>query len=76
MQVAKLFGAERVIAAGRAGSGIEGARELGADVVVPMHGGREDAAAIAEAASEVDVVLDYLWGAVTQAALPQVSLLQ
>ena len=39
-----------------------------------MHGGAEDAAAIAEAASEVDVVLDYLWGAVMQAALPQVEL--
>jgi len=55
------------------GSGVDSIRQLGADVVVPMHGGAEDAAAIAEAASEVDVVLDYLWGSVTQAALPQVN---
>lgn len=71
VQVARKLGAGRIVAAGRASSDVHSVRALGAHEVVPMTGGPEDAHAIARAASEVDIVLDYLWGSVTQAVLPR-----
>ena len=72
IQVAKLLGAGQVIAAGRSRSEIDSNRGMGADVSVGMGDSEQDnAASIAEAAAEVDIVLDYLWGSVTQAVLPQ-----
>jgi NADPH:quinone reductase-like Zn-dependent oxidoreductase len=60
IQVARLLGAGRVIAAGRVTSRLASSA---ADEVVSLVGDPASvAAAIASAASEVDVVLDYLWG--------------
>jgi NADPH:quinone reductase-like Zn-dependent oxidoreductase len=60
IQIAKLLGAGRVVGAGREISRLESA---GADGVVSLVGEAESvAAAIGEAASESDIVLDYLWG--------------
>lgn len=60
IQIAKLLGAGRVVGAGRDVSRLESA---GADEVVSLDGEREVvAAAIGNAAAEVDIVIDYLWG--------------
>jgi NADPH:quinone reductase-like Zn-dependent oxidoreductase len=64
VRIARLFGARTVIAAGRSRERLE---VLDADLTVALDDGPESLAA---AASEVDVVLDYLWGAPTQAAIP------
>ena len=85
VQIAKKLGAGQVVAAGRGGAALESLRASGADVVVPLDpaasadgggdgggGGGGGARALAQAASEVHVVLDYLWGDVTQAALPAI----
>src|SRR5580704_7937808 len=65
VQIAKRLGAGRVVAAGRDPEALDRVRELGADEVV-----RLDADTVAAAASEVDIVLDYLWGTVTTAVMP------
>ncbi len=65
IQIAKHFGAGRVVAAGRNRRVLETLRELGADATVPLDlPDRElTAAFIREAGtSRFDVVLDYLWG--------------
>ena len=63
IQIAKRLGASLVIAAGRDASMLEQLRALGADTVVSLAGDPAEAAAqVGEAASEVDVVIDYLWG--------------
>ncbi len=63
IQVARLLGADRIVAVGRGAERMEGARALGATDVVALEG---DPAEVAErlgrAAASVDVVLDYLWG--------------
>ncbi|HWE27363.1 MAG TPA: zinc-binding alcohol dehydrogenase family protein [Polyangia bacterium] len=71
VQVAKHLGAGHVVAAGRDAAALERTRSRGADAVVQLTGdGKADGQAVAAAASEVDVVLDYLWGAVTSTVLP------
>lgn len=70
VQIARHLGAGTVIAAGRDAGALEHTRSLGADRVVQLTGNPADAAALAQAASEVDIVLDYLWGTVTSAAMP------
>lgn len=63
VQIAKLLGASQVIAAGRDENRLNSLRDLGADVTVSLAGDQEEAAKqLGQAASEVDVVLDYLWG--------------
>lgn len=68
--IARLLGAERVIAAGR-DRGRLAALSTAADATVAL---TDDAdatdAALADAAADVDVVLDYLWGAPTERAIP------
>src|SRR6202000_611758 len=69
----KLLGAGEVIAVGRSPDALERARGLGADQIVRLTGdAKADAAAVAAAASEVDIVLDYLWGSVTSAVMPAI----
>lgn len=64
VQVAKLLGAARVIAVARNRSRLAELRGLGADVLVPLTAdGSETAAEIADVGKDVDIVLDYLWGA-------------
>jgi len=64
VRIARIFGAHTVIATDR---DRERLAALDADVVVALDDGP---AALAEAASGVDVVLDYLWGPPTEQALP------
>jgi NADPH:quinone reductase-like Zn-dependent oxidoreductase len=60
VQVARRLGAAHVVAVGR---GSERLTALGADLVVSLDGGPEIvAASLGEAARDVDVVIDYLWG--------------
>jgi NADPH:quinone reductase-like Zn-dependent oxidoreductase len=58
VQVAKLLGAGQVIGAGR---GVDRVKSLGADELVSLDGASSKEA-LAEAASDADIVLDYLWG--------------
>jgi NADPH2:quinone reductase len=69
VQIAKLLGAGRVIAAGRNPRALEEVKGLGADVVVRIdEPGQDLAQEFAKAIKDgVDVVLDYLWGKPTEA---------
>ena len=63
IQVAKRLGAGRVVAAGRDQARLATLPGIGADATVALADDAEaTAAALAAAASEVDLVLDYLWG--------------
>ncbi|HXJ21372.1 MAG TPA: zinc-binding alcohol dehydrogenase family protein [Polyangia bacterium] len=70
VQIARHLGAGRVVAAGRNAEALDRLRDLGASEVVRLGGTQADAGAVAAAASEVDIVLDYLWGQVTTAVMP------
>jgi NADPH:quinone reductase-like Zn-dependent oxidoreductase len=68
VQVAKRFGAGRVIGAGRDPQRLAALTELGADATVRL----DDAGSagdLARAARDVDVVIDYLWGPPTASAM-------
>jgi NADPH:quinone reductase-like Zn-dependent oxidoreductase len=69
VQVAKLLGADRVIAAGRNPQKLAGLTALGADTVVRLG----DGPGIADVATEVDVVIDYLWGQPTVDAMTAIA---
>jgi NADPH2:quinone reductase len=80
VQVAKVLGAGRVVAAGRDAAALERARERGADAIVDLGAAADDddpderiarlTAAIRDAAGgAVDVTLDPLWGEPALAAL-------
>ena len=70
VQVARRLGANQVIAAGRNAGRLAGLPALGATGTVPLDG---DAAGVAQrlgqAAADADVVIDYLWGEPTAAAM-------
>lgn len=71
VQVARHLGASRLVAAGRDQATLDALSELGSDTVVSLAGDEQDAAArVGEAASEVDVVIDYLWGRPAELVLP------
>jgi NADPH:quinone reductase-like Zn-dependent oxidoreductase len=70
VQIAKHLGAGRVVAAGRDQEALGRVRDLGADDIVRLTGTKADGDEVAAAASEVDIVLDYLWGTVTTAIMP------
>jgi len=73
VQVARLLGAEQVVAAGRDAARLALLPGLGATDVVRLSGDAdEDADHLGAAASDVDIVLDYLWGAPTAAAMTSV----
>ena len=69
VQIAKILGAGRVIAAGRNPKALESTRSLGADTTIQIDQPRKDLVeAFASAAKDgIDIVLDYLWGAPTEA---------
>jgi NADPH2:quinone reductase len=69
VQIAKLLGAGRVIAAGRNSKALASLKALGADVTVKIDEPGEDLVqTFASAVKDgVDVVLDYLWGKPTEA---------
>lgn len=63
VQIAKYLGAGQVIAAGRDQERLRLLGAAGADVVVSLAGDLKAAAGlVGEAASDVDIVLDFLWG--------------
>jgi NADPH:quinone reductase-like Zn-dependent oxidoreductase len=63
IQVARRLGAGRVVGAGRDQARLAELPGIGADTTVALTNDTEaTAAALAKAASEVDLVIDYLWG--------------
>jgi NADPH:quinone reductase-like Zn-dependent oxidoreductase len=71
VQIARHLGAAQVVAAGRDATRLELLGGLGATKVVSLAGDAEEAAErLGEAAADVDVVIDYTWGAPTQRAIP------
>jgi NADPH:quinone reductase-like Zn-dependent oxidoreductase len=70
VQVAKLFGANQIIAVGRNAQKLAALTELGATDTVLIEGDeREVAARLGKVAAEVDVVIDYLWGRPAEQAM-------
>jgi NADPH:quinone reductase-like Zn-dependent oxidoreductase len=72
VQIAKLLGAARVVAAGRNRQALDAVLKLGADATVRLDDVNQDLAeALAKAAGEngFQVVIDYLWGPPTEALL-------
>jgi NADPH:quinone reductase-like Zn-dependent oxidoreductase len=69
IQVAKLFGAEQVIAVGRDPQRLAACKDLGADTVVRL----DESPGLGEVAADVDVVIDYLWGPVTAEAMTAIA---
>jgi NADPH:quinone reductase-like Zn-dependent oxidoreductase len=71
VQIAKRLGAGRVIGAGRDAERLAALPAAGADATVQLTDDAEaTAAALAEAAAEVDIVIDYLWGKPAELAIP------
>jgi NADPH:quinone reductase-like Zn-dependent oxidoreductase len=69
VQIAKHLGATRVVGAGRDQQRLDLLKGLGADEVVNLAG--DDAATrLGQAAGDVDVVIDYLWGPPAEQAMP------
>jgi NADPH:quinone reductase-like Zn-dependent oxidoreductase len=62
VQVARVFGAGQIIAVGRDAGKLPALAALGATGTVALDGSQEAAARLGQAASDVDVVIDYLWG--------------
>jgi NADPH:quinone reductase-like Zn-dependent oxidoreductase len=70
VQVAKLFGAAEIVAAGRDADRLATLPALGATATVHLAGAPDVVAKrLGEAAAEVDVVIDYIWGEPTAAAM-------
>ncbi len=70
VQVAKRLGAGRVVAAGRDLDRLRALTSVGADEVVQLtDDGEATTTALAAAAAEVDIVIDYLWGPPAQQAM-------
>jgi NADPH:quinone reductase-like Zn-dependent oxidoreductase len=70
VQIAKHLGAAHVVGAGRDQVLLDALPGLGADATVSLEGdARRMAGRLAAAASEVDLVIDYVWGAPTEAAV-------
>ncbi len=71
VQIAKFLGASYVAAAGRDAERLAQLTSLGADETVSLTGEPEEIArALAAAGADVDVVIDYLWGSVSEQAIP------
>lgn len=74
VQIARHLGAGHVVGAGRQPERLAALIELGADAVVSLDGDpTEVAARLGDAARDVDVVIDYVWGRATADAMLAVS---
>jgi NADPH:quinone reductase-like Zn-dependent oxidoreductase len=76
VQIAKRFGARRIVAAGRDPEALEQTKSLGADATISLTQDRDALiAAFREeiAGNKIDVILDYLWGAPAEAALAAIA---
>ncbi len=70
VQVAKRLGAGRVVGAGRDRTRLEALTAIGADEIVQLTDDMAATArALAAAAADVDIVIDYLWGEPAQHAM-------
>ncbi len=70
VQVAKRLGAGRVVGAGRNVERLNALTNLGADEIVQLTGDApQSATALAHAAADVDIVIDYLWGKPAEQAI-------
>jgi NADPH:quinone reductase-like Zn-dependent oxidoreductase len=70
VQIARLFGADRIVAAARGAERLAELPALGATDTVLLEGDAGDIAhRLSHAAADVDVVIDYLWGEPTAAAM-------
>ncbi len=70
VQMAKRLGAGRVVGAGRDVDRLEALTSLGADDIVQLtEDGQATDKALAAAAAECDIVVDYLWGGPAQRAI-------
>jgi NADPH:quinone reductase-like Zn-dependent oxidoreductase len=70
VQVARLFGAGRIVAAARDADRLAALPALGATDIVLLEGEADDIAKrLGQAAGNVDVVIDYLWGEPGAAAM-------
>jgi NADPH:quinone reductase-like Zn-dependent oxidoreductase len=70
VQLAKLLGAGRVVAAGRDPRALESLTDLGADALIRLDRPRDEVvAAFAKESDGYDVVIDYVWGEPTEALL-------
>lgn len=70
VQVAKRLGAGRVVGAGRDLDRLSAVAAAGADEVIPLTADDQaTGTALATAAAEADIVLDYLWGKPAQQAI-------
>ncbi len=73
VQIAKRLGAGNVVAAGRHPERLHLLTELGADATVSLTGDPDTVdRALGEAAADIDVVIDYLWGPATDRNMPTV----
>jgi NADPH:quinone reductase-like Zn-dependent oxidoreductase len=72
IQIAKHLGAGEVIGAGRDRGRLAELKDLGADAVVSLEDREDSIEALGEFASEVDVVIDYLWGKPSEQAIPAI----
>ncbi|CAN5709125.1 zinc-binding alcohol dehydrogenase family protein [soil metagenome] len=72
VQVAKRLGASEVVAAGRDVGRLADLSALGADTLISLVGTDDEVAERHTAAAEVDVVIDYLWGAPAELAMSAV----
>jgi NADPH:quinone reductase-like Zn-dependent oxidoreductase len=70
VQIARHLGAGRVIAAGRQPRRLAALAGLGADVTISLDGNPADVAGrLGQAAADVDIVVDYVWGEPTAGAM-------
>ena len=73
VQIARLFGAGQIVAAGRSTGRLAALPAFGATGTVPLDGDADTVARrLGQAAADVDVVIDYLWGQATTAAMTAV----
>jgi NADPH:quinone reductase-like Zn-dependent oxidoreductase len=71
VQVARYLGAAQIVAAGRDPERLDLLTDLGATSLVSLAGDPAQAAGrLGEVAADVDVVIDYTWGAPTERAMP------
>lgn len=69
IQIAKRLGAHAVIAAGRGTEKLASLAGIGADSTIDLASSESVATELAAKAANVDVVLDYLWGAPAESAI-------
>ena len=76
VQIAKRLGARRVVAVGRNPEALEESKALGADSTIVLTPERDALVATLRAEildSQIDVVLDYLWGGAAEATLAAIG---